>query len=127
MNEEYRILIIDDEEVVLDSCTEILRGSDYELYTASNGAQGLELMKELKPDLIFVDLNIPQVSGYELIEKITRDRRTKFIPVVVISALPEDNLVDAVLNAGAQHFLEKPVALVDLLSVIEKFEAESSL
>jgi response regulator RpfG family c-di-GMP phosphodiesterase len=74
-----------------------------------------------------VDLNIPQVSGYELIEKLTKDRRTKSIPVIVISALPEDNLVDEVLNAGAQLFLEKPVALVDLLSVIQKFEAESSL
>ena len=66
------------------------------------------------------------MSGFQLLEKIKKNRKTKKIPVVVISAMPEDTQVNVVLDAGAQLFLEKPVALVDLLSVIEIYEKGSS-
>jgi putative two-component system response regulator len=93
---------------------------------AASVLDGWEMIQETEYDLIFVDLNIPEISGFELIEKLSQDENTKAIPVVVISALPEDGLIDEVLSAGAQLFLEKPVALVDLFSVIEKFETKSS-
>lgn len=122
-----RILFVDDDTDALETYVKAVSLGNHQADVASSAMEGWKLVRKTAYDLIFVDLNIPQVSGYELIEKLTKDRRTKSIPVVVISALPEDNLVDEVLNAGAQLFLEKPVALVDLLSVIEKFEAESSL
>ena len=65
-----RILLIDDEEIVLDSCTEILRGEPYELATASDGARGLELVREFRPDLVVVDLKMPGLSGFDVLERI---------------------------------------------------------
>lgn len=122
-----RILFVDDDTDALETYVKAVSLADHQADVASSALEGWDLIRKTKYDLIFVDLNIPEVSGFELIEKLTKDRKKKKIPIVVISALPEDNLVNEVLNAGAQLFLEKPVALVDLLAVIEKFEADSSL
>ena len=65
-----KILIIDDEEIVLDSCTAILAGGNYDLATAGNGALGLKLIREFEPDLVFVDLKMPGISGLEVLEDI---------------------------------------------------------
>lgn len=122
-----RILFVDDDTDALETYVKAVSLADHQADVASSALEGWDMIRKTKYDLIFVDLNIPEVSGFELIEKLTKDRKKKKIPIVVISALPEDNLVNEVLNAGAQLFLEKPVALVDLLAVIEKFEADSSL
>ena len=121
-----RILFVDDDTDALETYVKAVSLANHSADVASSAFDGWKLLKKTKYDLIFVDLNIPEVSGFEFIEKLAKDRRTKSIPVVVISALPEDDLVDEVLKAGAQLFLEKPVALVDLFAVIEKFETKSS-
>ncbi len=121
-----RILFIDDDTDALETYVKAVSLANHKADVASSVQDGWEMIQETEYDLIFVDLNIPEVSGFELIEKLTQDEDTKSIPVVVISALPEDGLVDEVLNAGAQLFLEKPVALVELFSVIEKYETMSS-
>ena len=122
-----RILFVDDDTDALETYVKAVSLADHQADVASSALEGWDMIRKTKYDLIFVDLNIPEVSGFELIEKLTKDKKKKKIPIVVISALPEDYLVNEVLNAGAQLFLEKPVALVDLLAVIEKFEADSSL
>ena len=121
-----RILFVDDDTDALEMYIKAVSLADHKADVASSSLEGWELVKKNKYDLLFVDLNIPGISGYELIEKLANDRRSKEIPVIVISAMPEDNLVEEVLNTGANMFLEKPVALVDLLAIIEKFEKESS-
>ena len=70
MEDKARILIIDDEEVVLDSCIQILKGSNYQFATATNGNLGLKLVSEFQPDLVCVDLKMPGISGFEVIERI---------------------------------------------------------
>jgi CheY-like chemotaxis protein len=121
-----RILFVDDDTDALETYVKAVSLGNHQADVASSAMEGWELVQENAYDLVFVDLNIPEISGFELIERLTQDQNTKSIPVIVISALPEDNLIDEVLKAGAQFFLEKPVALVDLLSVISKFESESS-
>jgi len=121
-----RILFVDDDTDALETYVKAVSLANHEADVASSALDGWEMIQENEYDLIFVDLNIPEISGFELIEKLSQDKNTKSIPVVVISALPEDDLIDEVLSAGARLFLEKPVALVDLFSVIEKFNSESS-
>ena len=70
MEKQCKILIIDDEEIVLDSCLQILSGGDYEIRTAGNGILGVDLAEEFRPDVIFVDLKMPGISGFEVLEKI---------------------------------------------------------
>lgn len=121
-----QILFVDDDTDALETYVKAVSLANHDADVASSAIDAWEMIQDTEYDLIFVDLNIPEVSGFELIEKLSQDKNTKSIPVVVISALPEDDLVDEVLSVGAKLFLEKPVALVDLFSVIEKFNTESS-
>lgn len=122
-----RILFVDDDTDSLETYVKAVSLADHQADVASSALEGWDLIKKQDYDLIFVDLNIPGMSGFDLLEMTQGDKKAKKIPVVIISAMPEDALVDEVLKAGAQLFLEKPVALVELLAVIEKFEADSSL
>lgn len=106
MENKAKILIIDDEEVVLDSCAQILRGSPYQLATASDGTSGLALLQEFQPDLVFVDLKMPGISGFEVLEKISEIDPT-IVTVVITGFATVSSAVEA-MKKGAYDFLPKP-------------------
>ena len=106
METKSKILIIDDEEVVLDSCTQILKGSGHLLATASDGTKGLKLLQEFLPDLVFVDLKMPGISGFEVLEKIHEFDST-IVTVVITGFATVSSAVDA-MKKGAYDFLPKP-------------------
>jgi signal transduction histidine kinase len=106
MNDQPRILIIDDEEVVLDSCVRILKSSAYKIATATNGQLGLDILKEFKPDLVYVDLKMPGISGIEVIEKI-RNTDATIVVIVITGYATVSSAVEAMKN-GAYDFLPKP-------------------
>jgi len=117
-----KILFVDDDTDSLAMYVKAVSLANYEADIASSAMEGWDLIKLNSYDLIFVDLNIPGMSGFELLQKIQGDKIAKAIPTIIISAMPEESsLVDVVLDAGAQLFLEKPVALDELYSVIEKY------
>lgn len=106
MDDKYRILIIDDEEIVLDSCTEILEGSNYQVITTTDGTLGLTLVQELQPDLVFVDLKMPGISGIEVLRKV-HDLNSTIVTVVITGYATVDSAVEA-MKHGAYDFLPKP-------------------
>jgi two-component system sensor histidine kinase/response regulator len=106
MIDKYKILIIDDEEIVLDSCTEILAGGDYELATAADGTLGLGRVKEFEPDLVFVDLKMPGLSGLEVLEQIHGIDPT-IVTIVITGYATVSSAVEA-MKQGAYDFLPKP-------------------
>lgn len=106
LGDSYKILIIDDEEVVLDSCAAILEGSDYQLATASDGTHGLKLVQEFQPDLVFVDLKMPGIPGLEVIDRIHALDPT-IVTVVITGFATVGSAVDA-MKRGAYDFLPKP-------------------
>jgi signal transduction histidine kinase len=106
MVEESKVLIIDDEDIVIDSCTSILSGRNYNIATANNGIIGLQLLEEFQPDLVFVDLKMPGISGFEVLEKIN-----EFDPTIVRIVITGFSTVDSAVEAmkkGAYDFLPKP-------------------
>ena len=102
-----RILIIDDEQVVLESCAEILLDQPYEIATADNGGRGLELVGQFRPDLVFVDMKMPGVSGLEVLDAITRDHPT-IVTVVMTGYATLDTAIEA-MKLGAYDFIPKPL------------------
>jgi signal transduction histidine kinase len=101
-----KILIIDDEEIVLDSCTHILAKSNYTVFTAQSGEDGLALLEEESPDLVFVDLKMPGISGMEVLEKIQAHDAT-IMPIVITGFATVSSAVEA-MKRGAYDFLPKP-------------------
>jgi len=106
MKTKPKILIIDDEEVVLDSCTLILEGGDYSVTTASNGLLGLKLVEDIQPDLVFIDLKMPGIPGIEVLEKITEINPT-IVSIVITGYATVTSAVEA-MKKGAYDFLPKP-------------------
>jgi signal transduction histidine kinase len=106
MDSRYRILIIDDEEIVLDSCKQILKGSGHKIATASNGTLGLDLLSEFQPDLVYVDLKMPGISGLDVIGKVHEVDPT-IVTIVITGYATVSSAVEAMKN-GAYDFLPKP-------------------
>jgi two-component system sensor histidine kinase/response regulator len=101
-----KILIVDDEEVVLDSCSQILKGSGSRILTARNGEQGLQLVRDEQPDLVFVDLKMPGVSGFDVIKGI-REIDPTIVTIVITGFATVSSAIEAMKN-GAYDFLPKP-------------------
>jgi signal transduction histidine kinase len=106
MESKSRILLIDDEEVVIDSCSQILAGRPYEIASASNGTAGLRLVSEFHPDLVFVDLKMPGISGFDVLKKISEMDST--IVMVVITGFATVSSAVEAMKKGAYDFLPKP-------------------
>jgi diguanylate cyclase (GGDEF)-like protein len=101
------ILIIDDELSNLKLLTHILE-SDYTIYIAKNGANGIEKAKELMPDLILLDIVMPEIDGYEVLVALKSCEETKQIPVVFISELASDEDEEKGLSLDAADYISKP-------------------
>jgi putative two-component system response regulator len=104
-----KILIVDDEERNRKLMSAILKNYDYAFETAKNGLEALEKTEKFKPDLIFLDIMMPEMDGYETCRILKKDTETQHIPVVIVTALMDRGALLKGLEAGANDFLLKPV------------------
>jgi signal transduction histidine kinase len=118
MNDKSKILIIDDEDIVIDSCLQILKSGDYQISTANNGSDGLALMKEYQPDLVYVDLKMPGISGFEVLDQIHEYDPT--IVTVVITGFATVNSAVEAMKKGAYDFLPKPFTPDELRLITQR-------
>ena len=103
---EATILVIDDEEAMRDSCYQVLSKDGYRTETAEDGDSGLQKIRDIKPDLVLVDLKMPGMGGMELLEK-TRDIDPNIVSVVITGYATIESAVDA-MKRNAYDFLPKP-------------------
>lgn len=94
------------------------------LLAAGDATTGLDLVRKEMPDLVLLDLGLPDRNGAEVLADLKADQTTADIPIVVISASSDKR--DAVLAAGAEAFLSKPLEIVEFLEVIDRFAAADS-
>src|SRR5512142_1351284 len=109
----HRILVVDDETAVTDLLAYNLRKAHYDVLTAMDGQTALELAKEAKPDLILLDLMIPEVDGLDVCRAL---RKSSGVPVIMITARGEE--VDRVvgLEIGADDHVTKPFSVRELMA-----------
>jgi len=102
-----KILIIEDEEIMVDLLQRKLTVAGYEISVAKNGEEGLEKMKEVKPDLILLDIIMPKMGGFEVMEEMQKDKELKKFPVIVISNSGQPVEIDKAQELGAKDWLIK--------------------
>jgi putative two-component system response regulator len=110
-----RILVVDDEENDRRLVEMMLKTADYDVRTAPDGVEALKAMEDYRPDLVLLDLRMPQMDGFEIAREIKRNPHTKSIPIVILSALDDRSSRMHGLVAGAEEFLSKPVERAELL------------
>ncbi len=113
-----RILLIDDEPIVVDSCLAILEDSEHEVAFASSGAAGLDMARAFEPDLVFVDLKMPGMSGLEVLEALRSQDPT--IVCIVFTGFATIAAAVEAMQHGAYDFLAKPFTPDDFRSMIRR-------
>lgn len=113
------ILMVDDVATNLKCAVEVLKG-DYEISTAKSGRQAFLLLKEFTPDLILLDINMPEMNGYEVMEKLKEDPGTKDIPIIFLTAETDRGSEVKGLKMGAMDFIRKPFEPEIMRSRIDK-------
>ncbi len=112
-----KILVIDDDPAMTDLLKLLLMPAAAEVITANSGPEGIRLANEDKPDVITLDLMMPDINGWQVCKAI---RKVSSIPILILSALDSPGLVAAALDAGADDYLIKPVPSSVLLAHINK-------
>ncbi len=114
------ILIVDDYSPIQRLMSFILRQEHYEVIIASNGQQALEKMFTTPVDLIITDWCMPNMDGYTLLKHIRTDGRLSHIPIIILTASGDDRDRRRACEAGASHFLTKPVESEEILHIVNQ-------
>jgi len=102
-----KILIIEDEKLMLDLLQRKLTKEGYEISVARDGEEGIRVIKEVKPNLILLDIIMPKMGGFEVMEEMNKDKELKKIPVIVISNSGQPVELDRAQNLGAKDWMIK--------------------
>jgi DNA-binding response OmpR family regulator len=110
------VLVVDD-EAPLRELIAVALGDEFACDEAEDGAEALTKLRAAPPDLVFLDVMLPGVSGLDVLEEMRTDRRLQRVPVVVVSAWQASDDVSAAIERGADRFLAKPFDVEELASM----------
>ena len=124
MDSQKTIMIVDDTEINIDILVEALQ-DDYDLIIAINGLEAMELLEEQKPDLILLDIMMPEMDGYTVLKAIKKNPNLKHIPVILLSAITDSDSKTKGFFLGAVDYVTKPFEMVEVKARVRtqlKFE-----
>lgn len=115
-----QILVVDDNQDNIDLIRDILDTLDYDILSAMDGVSALKLAREYHPDLVVLDVNMPGMSGFEVVERLKNDEDMQSIPVIMLTALSDvENRVYA-MTLGAEDYLTKPFSPRELIARVQR-------
>ena len=114
-----KILIVDDSEMVRNFHVYILKTAGYEIVTAGDGAEGMEKFFAGTFDLVITDLNMPQMDGYTMIERIREEEQFEDIPIIIVSTEDESDDKQKGFDVGANIYIVKPTEPEQLVANIK--------
>lgn len=112
-----RILIIEDDELLAKALAGALSDAEYEVTVANTGEQGLTAIAAMQPDLIYLDIMLPGISGYDVLGKIKADQKLLNTPVVMLTNLGQMSEINKAMDYGATDYVIK--ANIDLEKLVE--------
>ena len=112
-------MIVDDTAENIKVLGTILRGNDYEIYVARDGAQALEVVEKYSPDLILLDVNMPELNGFETCKQLKKNDLSKCIPIIFLTARADTEDIVKGLGLGAVDYITKPFQEKELMIRVE--------
>jgi CheY-like chemotaxis protein len=109
MSQKPKVLIVDDEPFNVDYIHQELEDYDYQLITAFNGREALELIESQQPDLVLLDLMMPVLDGFAVLAQIKSDPLLRDTPFIIVSAATDSKSIVKGIKQGAEDYLTKPV------------------
>ncbi|AXA37460.1 MAG: hypothetical protein KatS3mg130_0080 [Candidatus Sumerlaea sp.] len=114
-----KILAVDDENDLLLIVKTALSNEGYFVITATNGYDALALAEDERPDLIILDIMMPEMSGFEVLQALRQNEATERIPVIMLTGLSDREKIRDALSSGIDYYIVKPFELNDLVSKVK--------
>jgi two-component system chemotaxis response regulator CheY len=119
-----KIIVIDDSQTIREQVTTTLRQAGFDVFEAVDGVDGAEVIERtLDASLVICDVNMPKKNGIELLESLSKDERSRAIPVIMLTSEGRPQLIERARKAGAKGWLVKPVKADLLLAAVRKLTA----
>jgi len=120
-SEPKTVLLVDDTETVLFFEKTLLKGHRLNLVTAKNGRMAIDLIASRRPDLVLMDIQMPELNGIEACRAIKANPETRNIPVVMVTTKGEAAMMEEAFRAGCDDYITKPIDRITLLAKVKKF------
>ncbi len=118
---KQKILIVEDEESLLKLESILLTSKGYDVRGVSNGQQALDAISEERPDLVLLDIMLPEIDGFEVCQRIKDDPETKDIPVIMLTAKKSREDMARGEKVGADWYITKPFKSAMVIETIQRF------
>lgn len=122
-----KILIVEDNDLNLKLFRDLLEAHGYETVETKDGMEAIRLAGTLRPDLILMDIQLPEVSGLDVTRRIKADDSIKAIPIIAVTAFAMKDDEQKILQAGCEAYISKPISIVPFIQTVKRFLGEEGL
>jgi two-component system, OmpR family, alkaline phosphatase synthesis response regulator PhoP len=117
---QFKVLVVDDEPFICRSLSFVLRKDDYQVFEARDGQEALEVIRAERPDLVFLDVMMPKMNGFDVVREVRRDPDLAGIQIVLLTAKGQDADRQTGEDAGADDYMTKPFSPTKILERARK-------
>ncbi|MBL9035031.1 MAG: response regulator [Rhodospirillaceae bacterium] len=118
---EKTILIVEDNELNMKLFHDLIQAHGYNILQTKDGMEALKLARQHKPDLILMDIQLPEVSGLEVTKWIKEDDNLKSIPIIAVTAFAMKGDEEKIREGGCEAYIAKPISVVQFLETVDRF------
>src|SRR5271154_7448127 len=118
-----RVLIVEDNDLNMKLFHDLLEAHGYETLQTKDGIEALKLAREHHPDLILMDIQLPEVSGLEVTRWLKEDDELRSIPVIAVTAFAMKGDEEKIRSGGCEAYIDKPISVTNFLKTVERFLA----
>lgn len=115
------ILIVEDNELNMKLFHDLLEAQGYDILQTKDGMEALKIARDKRPDLILMDIQLPEVSGLEVTKWIKEDDNLKSIPVIAVTAFAMKGDEEKIREGGCEAYIPKPISVANFLATVQKF------
>jgi len=115
------VLIVEDNELNMKLFRDLLEAHNFKTLETSDGNKVLDIARENKPDLILMDIQLPEISGLDVTKMLKADDDLKLIPVIAVTAFAMKGDEEKIREGGCEDYLSKPISITDFLNVVQKY------
>ena len=119
-----KVMIVEDNELNMKLFHDLLHSQGYETVETNNGLEALDLARDNKPDLILMDIQLPEVSGLEVTKWLKEDEELKEIPVIAVTAFAMKGDEQRIRDGGCEAYISKPITISNFLETIRSYVGE---
>jgi len=116
MQKKIRVLAVDDQPYILELIKQTLEPEGFAVTVAANGESGIALFNEVNPDIVLLDIKMPGLDGYQVLERI---RKVSAVPILMLTAVPEETALVLCFDIGANDYIRKPFSSALLIARIK--------